>query len=140
MPSISIIDSLPNFVTSEQHPEQTGSTPASFADIPPVLRHKEENVNVNIDPPLSELSGEELSKGTLYVIERCELPILFSYRISELIRSPVDHPASWYSSPSHLDVVSRSTIRLSSCMLFLVMPQARMYTASLRIWLLILVH
>ena len=94
MPSISIVDALPNFVTSEQHAEQTGSTPASFADIAPVLRHKQENVNVIIDPPLSTLSEEELSKGTLYVIERCELPILFSCRMSELIQFFVGPPVS----------------------------------------------
>ncbi|KAH8117764.1 regulator of volume decrease after cellular swelling-domain-containing protein [Phellopilus nigrolimitatus] len=56
-------------ISPDEHRERTAATPASFASIPPVLRHKEENVQVVLDPPVAELSEEDLSKGTVYVIE-----------------------------------------------------------------------
>jgi hypothetical protein len=70
MPSaITIIDAVPNFVSLEEHASIVGATPVSFNDIPPVLRHKEENVSVMLDPPIEILRD---LRGTLYVIERCE--------------------------------------------------------------------
>ncbi|KAG8763652.1 hypothetical protein FRC11_014629 [Ceratobasidium sp. 423] len=57
----------PKFITPEEHKQLTASTPSSFGDIPPVLQHKEENVQVTFDPPIPELGSDE--KGTLYVIE-----------------------------------------------------------------------
>lgn len=80
MPAITIITSISRFITPEEHTIRTGSTPASFSDIPPVLRHKEDNVRVSLDPPITELSEEELSKGTLYVVERCE--VLFAFTLT----------------------------------------------------------
>ncbi|CAE6425779.1 unnamed protein product, partial [Rhizoctonia solani] len=58
---------LPKFITPEEHKQLTASTPSSFGDIPPVLQHKEENVQVTFDPPIPDLGNNE--KGTLYVIE-----------------------------------------------------------------------
>ncbi|CUA73387.1 hypothetical protein RSOLAG22IIIB_05277 [Rhizoctonia solani] len=57
----------PKFITLEEHKQLTASTPSSFGDIPPVLQHKEENVQVTFDPPIPDLGNDE--KGTLYVIE-----------------------------------------------------------------------
>ena len=73
-PAIIAIDALPTYISPEQHRELVASTPASFNDIPTVLRHKEQNVSITIDPVLPEFSSEDCANGTLYVIERCVLP------------------------------------------------------------------
>ncbi|KAL1745412.1 regulator of volume decrease after cellular swelling-domain-containing protein [Schizophyllum fasciatum] len=65
----STITEIPSFATPEEHRELTGSTPASFAELRPVLRHKEENVSVTLDPPLEGFSAEDGAQGTLFVIE-----------------------------------------------------------------------
>ncbi len=70
MPAIQPINTLPAYSSPEEYQSIVASTPDSFSDIPPVLRHKEENVTVTVDPPLPpEFSGDEL-KGTLYVLTR----------------------------------------------------------------------
>ncbi|KAI0090183.1 regulator of volume decrease after cellular swelling-domain-containing protein [Irpex rosettiformis] len=69
MAPILIIDEIPKFISPEEHRTLIASTPASFSDIPPVLRHQEEDVSITLDPPLEGFSTEECSKGTLYVIE-----------------------------------------------------------------------
>jgi chloride channel, nucleotide-sensitive, 1A len=69
-PVILRIDTLPTFTSPDEHKNLVASTPASFSDIPPVLRYKEENVAVSLEPPLAEFSAEDCAKGTLYVIER----------------------------------------------------------------------
>jgi chloride channel, nucleotide-sensitive, 1A len=68
--AITIIDALPHFISEDEHKARTSSTPESFADIPPVLRHRQVGVSVQFEPPLQELSPDELKDGTLYVIER----------------------------------------------------------------------
>ncbi|CDO74363.1 hypothetical protein BN946_scf184355.g11 [Trametes cinnabarina] len=68
--AIVLIDTLPKFISAEEHRNLVASTPASFADIPPVLRHKEDNVSVTLDPPLDAFSAEDAANGSLYVIER----------------------------------------------------------------------
>lgn len=73
MAPIVIIDSLPKFISQEEHKTAIASTPASFSDIPPVLRHQEDNVSINLDPPLEGFGADECAKGTLYVIERYAL-------------------------------------------------------------------
>lgn len=70
MVSTTIISSVPSFVSPDEHRDLVGATPESFSDIPPVLRHKEENVTVLFDPPLEHLSPGDDSKGVLYVIDR----------------------------------------------------------------------
>lgn len=70
MAPIVIIDELQKFISPEEHRNLIASTPASFSDIPPVLRHQEEDVSITLDPPLDGFSAEECAKGTLYVIER----------------------------------------------------------------------
>lgn len=70
MPAITIINAPPVSISPDEHRERTAATPASFSDIPPVLRHKEENAQVVIDPLVSDLTEEELKKGTVYIIER----------------------------------------------------------------------
>ncbi|PCH42637.1 hypothetical protein WOLCODRAFT_89932 [Wolfiporia cocos MD-104 SS10] len=69
MSPFTLITALPSFISLEQHRELVASTPGSFSDIPPVLRHKEENVSVAIDPPLEGFGTEDCTSGTLYIIE-----------------------------------------------------------------------
>ncbi|RPD75039.1 hypothetical protein L226DRAFT_534629 [Lentinus tigrinus ALCF2SS1-7] len=66
---ISLVSSLPTHISPEEHKTLSASTPASFADIPPVLRHQEPNVSVTLEPPLEGFSAEDGANGTLYVIE-----------------------------------------------------------------------
>ncbi|KIY43950.1 hypothetical protein FISHEDRAFT_51941 [Fistulina hepatica ATCC 64428] len=61
--------SVPYFVSPEERRSIVGRTPASFNEIPPVLRHREDNVSITIDPPLEGFSAEDAQKGSLYVIE-----------------------------------------------------------------------
>ncbi|EPQ54311.1 hypothetical protein GLOTRDRAFT_62865 [Gloeophyllum trabeum ATCC 11539] len=69
MPPITSITAVPAFVSPEEHKALVESTPASFNDIPPVLRHKQENVSVRLDPPLDGFATAADARGTLYVIE-----------------------------------------------------------------------
>ncbi|KAN0138882.1 Regulator of volume decrease after cellular swelling domain containing protein [Lactarius tabidus] len=69
MPAVTFIDAIPNHISEEDHRTLTGATPASFADIPPVLRHKVNDIAVAFDPPLDGFSGEDSARGTLYIIE-----------------------------------------------------------------------
>ncbi|KAG8906058.1 hypothetical protein FRB99_007715 [Tulasnella sp. 403] len=68
MPAITVITSLPPYITAQEHSQITSKTPEDFSSIPPVLRHKQENVSVQLEPPIPELSSDN-AKGTLYVIE-----------------------------------------------------------------------
>lgn len=68
--AIEIITALPTFITPEEHKNQTSQTPTSFADIPPVIRHLQSDVTVKFEPPLQDLSEDDLKHGSLYVIER----------------------------------------------------------------------
>ncbi|KAI0701220.1 regulator of volume decrease after cellular swelling-domain-containing protein [Cytidiella melzeri] len=70
MAPIASIDAVPNSISLDEHKTMVASTPTSFSDIPPVLRHQEEDVSIALDPPLEGFSAEECAKGTLYVIER----------------------------------------------------------------------
>lgn len=70
MASVIVIETVPKFVSSDEHRTLIASTPASFSDIPPVLRHKQENVSVTFDPAFEGFNAEDCAKGTLYVIER----------------------------------------------------------------------
>lgn len=67
--SIVPISAPPATISPEEHQRITQSTPASFSDIPSVLRSKTDDVCVEFDPPVEHLTTEELSKGTLYVTE-----------------------------------------------------------------------
>ncbi|THH00094.1 hypothetical protein EW026_g2392 [Hermanssonia centrifuga] len=69
MGSIVLIDNLPKFISPDEHRVLVASTPASFSDIPPVLRHKEEDVSVTFDPAVEGFATEDGASGTLYVIE-----------------------------------------------------------------------
>jgi hypothetical protein len=77
MPAVTFIDALPRFVTLEEHDELTKTTPASFADIPPVLRHKEADASARFDPALPGFESENDRAGTLYVVERCVVTPFF---------------------------------------------------------------
>ncbi|KAI6042462.1 regulator of volume decrease after cellular swelling-domain-containing protein [Pisolithus marmoratus] len=69
MVSATIITSVPSFVTPEQHSDIVRATPGSFSDIPPVLRHKEDDVSVTFEPTLEQFTTEDGKNGTLYVID-----------------------------------------------------------------------
>ncbi|KAJ3906459.1 regulator of volume decrease after cellular swelling-domain-containing protein [Lentinula edodes] len=64
-----LVTSVPGFVSPEEHRIIVGSTPASFNDIPPVLRHKEESVSVTFEPSLDGFSEDDAKEGILYVLE-----------------------------------------------------------------------
>lgn len=70
MAPIIVVNALPKYVSPEEHKTLITSTPASFNDIPPVLRHQEENVSITLDSPVEGFTTEDCAKGTLYVIER----------------------------------------------------------------------
>ncbi|KAF8604215.1 hypothetical protein BDV93DRAFT_575781 [Ceratobasidium sp. AG-I] len=67
MPAVTPITQLPRFITSDEHKQLTASTPTSFGDIPPIIRHTQADVQITFDPPIPELGSAD--KGTLYVIE-----------------------------------------------------------------------
>jgi len=71
MPAVNPISTLPAFISPEEHKELLASTPNSFQDIPPVLRHREDKVSIALDPALEGFSTEDASQGTLYVLTRC---------------------------------------------------------------------
>ncbi|KAF8428833.1 regulator of volume decrease after cellular swelling-domain-containing protein [Boletus edulis BED1] len=64
-----IITAVPDFISPEEHRNIVASTPASFSDIRPVLRHKQEHVSVTLDPPLDGFTSEDSANGVLYIIE-----------------------------------------------------------------------
>ncbi len=70
MPGLKSIADVPNFVSKEEHTALVGSTPTSFNDIPPILKHKEENVSVAIDPAFEGFPSENSVQGTLYILTR----------------------------------------------------------------------
>jgi len=69
MSAIQIIFEPPKFVCAEEHGRIVETTPASFGDIPPVLRHRQDGIKIEFDPPAEGLSADELSNGTLYLVE-----------------------------------------------------------------------
>ncbi|KDQ57298.1 hypothetical protein JAAARDRAFT_35936 [Jaapia argillacea MUCL 33604] len=69
MPAVTLTSTIPKFISPEEHKTLVTSTPASFSDIPPVLRHQEHNVSITLEPPVEGFSPEDAAQGTLYVIE-----------------------------------------------------------------------
>ncbi|KAJ3738869.1 regulator of volume decrease after cellular swelling-domain-containing protein [Lentinula detonsa] len=63
-----LIGVVPKFVSPEEHRNIVGSTPVSFNDIPPVLRH-EEPVSVTFEPSLDGFNEVDGKEGVLYVLE-----------------------------------------------------------------------
>ncbi|KAM0754202.1 hypothetical protein T439DRAFT_323077 [Meredithblackwellia eburnea MCA 4105] len=63
---ITILTTSPPVLTSEELNTLSQSTPSTFNDIPPLLRHQQEAVTVSIDPPFQDYAG---GKGTLFVTE-----------------------------------------------------------------------
>jgi len=68
MPTVNLISTLPTFTSQDEHATLVGSTPNSFIDIPPVIKHKEEGVSVLLEPQLEGFSNEDAAQGTLYVL------------------------------------------------------------------------
>jgi chloride channel, nucleotide-sensitive, 1A len=78
MPAVNPVSTLPSFTSLEEHKILLTSTPNSFQDIPPVLRHREDNVSIALDPPFEGFSAEDAAKGSLYVLTRYLLPLIYS--------------------------------------------------------------
>lgn len=74
MSAVTLISALPYFVSPEQHEVIVSTTPSSLADIPPVLRYKQEDVRIQFEPPIPQI--ETNTVGTLYVVERWALASL----------------------------------------------------------------
>jgi hypothetical protein len=70
MPAVTLIDAIPAFVTQEEYSSLSASTPNSFNDLPAILKYKQENVSVDIQPPVEGFSNEDSASGTLYVLTR----------------------------------------------------------------------
>ena len=121
--AIGLITTLPTFISPEEHKNISASTPASFADIPPVLRHKQENVSVTLDPPLQGFSSEDGKSGTLYVIERCVSPLIAHTHI-------LSHALVPSSSCPPQDAASKSTTLPSLSMPSRAQRPARPSTAN----------
>lgn len=68
MPAVTLISSVPEFASQEEHASSVGSTPNSFSDINPVLKHKEANVSISFEPPVEGF--DSTVQGTLYVVTR----------------------------------------------------------------------
>ncbi|RDB29459.1 Methylosome subunit pICln [Hypsizygus marmoreus] len=68
MPAVTLINALPNFVSPEEHRVLAASTPTSFNDIPPVLRHQEPNVAIKLDPAVDGFTDADAAQGTLFVL------------------------------------------------------------------------
>ncbi|KAK0216001.1 hypothetical protein IW262DRAFT_1439135 [Armillaria fumosa] len=58
---------LPSFSTPQEHAAVVSSTPQNFADIPPVLYHQQNEVQVRFEAPLEVKA--DWRHGTLYVID-----------------------------------------------------------------------
>lgn len=75
MPAITLVVAVPPFVSQEEYNTLIASTPNSFNDLPAVLKHKEDDVSVKIDPSLQGFSEEDAAKGTLYLLTRHVHPL-----------------------------------------------------------------
>lgn len=64
--AITSLTSPPPALSQAELVEISASTPSTFEGIAPILRHKQEEVEVTVDPPFESFSG---GKGTLYITE-----------------------------------------------------------------------
>ncbi len=65
--TVHLTSTLPSFSTPQEHAAIVSSTPQNFSDIPPVLRHQQNEVQVRFEAPLE--GKAEWRHGTLYVID-----------------------------------------------------------------------
>ncbi|KAF8904962.1 regulator of volume decrease after cellular swelling-domain-containing protein [Mucidula mucida] len=65
--AVVLTSTIPPFNTPDDHRALVSSTPENLADIPAVLRHKQDNVRVSFDPAID--GQPEWGTGTLYVID-----------------------------------------------------------------------
>lgn len=65
-PTLTVLSSPPPALTSAELSELSQSTPSSFEGIPPVLRHKEEDVEFTIEPAYE---GFSTGRGSLFITE-----------------------------------------------------------------------
>lgn len=72
-PTLHLLTAPPPALTPAQLAVISTATPSSFQGIDPLLRHKEDNVTVFIDPPFPGLGGEHEAKegieGELWITE-----------------------------------------------------------------------
>lgn len=65
-PTLTVLSSPPPALTSAELSELSQSTPSSFEGIPPVLRHREEDVEFTIEPAYE---GFSTGRGSLFITE-----------------------------------------------------------------------
>ncbi|SJL08353.1 uncharacterized protein ARMOST_11716 [Armillaria ostoyae] len=65
--AVHLTSTLPIFSTRQEHATIVSSTPQNFSDIPPVLRHQQNEVQVRFEAPLE--GKADWRHGTLYVID-----------------------------------------------------------------------
>ncbi|KAF8896517.1 regulator of volume decrease after cellular swelling-domain-containing protein [Infundibulicybe gibba] len=80
MPAVTLITAVPTHVSTEEHRLIVAQTPASFGDIPPILRHKQSAVRVELDPPSTastqptpRRAPSTSSQGSLPIPHNCVL-------------------------------------------------------------------
>ncbi|KAL8278422.1 hypothetical protein RQP46_009112 [Phenoliferia psychrophenolica] len=83
---IALLSSPPSVLTDAQLSELSGSTPASFQGIPPLLRHQELNVQLSVEPAFEGYVG---GSGTLFVTE--DSVSFFSSETSTGLAIPYPH-------------------------------------------------
>lgn len=64
--AITSLTAAPPALTAAELAEMSLTTPTSFEGIAPILRYKEEHVEVTVDPPFQGCSG---GKGELWITE-----------------------------------------------------------------------
>lgn len=64
--AITLLTAAPPALSSAELAEISAATPSTFEGIAPLLRHKEEQVEVTVDPAFEGLSG---GKGELWITE-----------------------------------------------------------------------
>lgn len=65
---ITLLTQPPPALTPSELAEISAATPSTFEGIPPLLRHKEEEVEFNLEPAFEGFLG---GKGSLWVTEGC---------------------------------------------------------------------
>ncbi|KAG2018005.1 hypothetical protein CC2G_007464 [Coprinopsis cinerea AmutBmut pab1-1] len=68
MPAVTLIETVPTFVSEEEYKSLIQSTPSSFNDLPPVVKWKGDNVSVVLEPPVEGFTEQDAASGTLLVL------------------------------------------------------------------------
>ncbi|ORY73625.1 regulator of volume decrease after cellular swelling-domain-containing protein [Leucosporidium creatinivorum] len=99
--AITLLSTAPPALTSAELAEISATTPSTFEGIAPLLRHKEEQVEVTVDPAFEEFTG---GKGELWITEGAVS--FYSPSTSTGLSIPFPHLT--------LHAISRAPLRASS--------------------------